>query len=60
MSVTAIAPTALEAETLAKSALLRGPAGARALLAAAGGVLVHDDGDTELTGPLAAGRAVAA
>lgn len=60
VSVTAVAPTALEAETLAKAALLRGPAAARALLAADGGVLVHDDGDAELAGPLAAGRTVAA
>ena len=60
VSVTALAPTALEAETLAKAALLRGPRAAGALLAVHGGVLVHDDGDIELAGPLARPRATAA
>jgi FAD:protein FMN transferase len=45
IAVTALAPTALEAEALAKAALLSGPAaGRRLLLAHHGGVLVEDDG----------------
>ena len=52
IAVTAVGGTALEAETLSKQALLSGPAGARAVLAARGGVLVHDDGDVELVGPV--------
>lgn len=51
IAATALAPSALEAETLAKAALLSGPAPARALLADLGGVLVHEDGDLELLGP---------
>ena len=48
LTVTALAPTALEAEALAKAALLSGPAGARPLLEAhLGGVLIHDDGAVE-------------
>jgi thiamine biosynthesis lipoprotein len=50
ISATALAPTALEAETLAKTALLRGPAAARTLLAPLGGVLVHDSGFVEPVG----------
>jgi len=53
VSVTAVGPCALEAETLAKAALLSGPAAGRELLAAHGGVLVHDDGEVELAGALA-------
>jgi thiamine biosynthesis lipoprotein len=60
VSVTALGPTALEAETLAKAALLSGPAGGRELLAAHGGVLVHDDGEVELAGAVAGLRRVAA
>lgn len=52
VGVTALAPTALEAETLTKMALLLGPAGARRVLAEHGGVVVHDDGDVEEIGPL--------
>ena len=52
ISATAIGGSALEAETLAKQALLSGPSAAREILAARGGVLVHDDGDVELAGPL--------
>jgi len=52
IAATALAPTALEAETLSKAALLGGPAGAREVLAAHGGLMVHDDGDVELAGPL--------
>ena len=50
VQVTALAPTALEAETLAKTALLSGPLAARRLLAPRGGVLVHDDGAVEPVG----------
>lgn len=50
VSATALAPSGLEAETLAKAALLRGPAGARELLGPRGGVLVHDDGAVERVG----------
>jgi thiamine biosynthesis lipoprotein len=45
VAATALAPTALEAEALAKAALLSGPATGRRLLEAChGGVLVRDDG----------------
>ena len=45
IAATALAPTALEAEALAKAALLSGPAdGWRVLHTHHGGVLVHDDG----------------
>jgi len=48
VAATALAPTALEAEALAKAALLSGPAAGAALLRAGhGGVLVHDDGAVE-------------
>lgn len=50
--VTAVAPTTAEAETLAKTALLSGPATARELLAAHGGVLFCDDGRVEGAGQL--------
>jgi thiamine biosynthesis lipoprotein len=59
VSVTALAPTALEAETLAKAALLSGPAVGRRLIAGDGGLLVHDDGAIELVGPLARLRCAA-
>ena len=49
VSATAVAPTALEAETLAKTALLSGPERGRQVLAQ-GGVLVHEDGDVEVVG----------
>jgi thiamine biosynthesis lipoprotein len=52
VQATALAPTALEAETLAKAALLSGPLGARRLLRAKGGLIVRDDGEVELIGPL--------
>ena len=52
ISATALAPTALEAETLAKVALLSGPDRARELLADRGGVLIHDNGDVERLIPL--------
>jgi thiamine biosynthesis lipoprotein len=52
LSATALAPTTLHAETLAKIALLRGPDGAREVLARRGGLLVHGGGDVEPIGPL--------
>jgi thiamine biosynthesis lipoprotein len=50
IGATALAPTALEAETLSKSALLLGAEGARELLRESGGLIVHDDGETEVVG----------
>jgi FAD:protein FMN transferase len=48
VAATALAPTALVAEALAKAALLSGPAAGRRLLRAHfGGVLVHDDGTVD-------------
>jgi thiamine biosynthesis lipoprotein len=47
VQATALAPTALEAETLAKAALLAGPAAGRELLVH-GGVLVLDGGDVDV------------
>jgi thiamine biosynthesis lipoprotein len=47
IGATALAPSALEAETLAKLALLSGPVGARRALSTHGGVIVHDDGSVE-------------
>ncbi|HLM85772.1 MAG TPA: FAD:protein FMN transferase [Solirubrobacteraceae bacterium] len=52
IGVTALGSTALEAETLSKTALLGGPLGARRVLAEHGGLVVHDDGDVEEIGPL--------
>ncbi len=49
---TARAPTALEADLLAKAALLSGPSGAVQLLAEGGGLIVHDDGRVQRIGPL--------
>jgi thiamine biosynthesis lipoprotein len=48
LAATAVGRSALEAEVLAKVALLRGPRGARRALAALGGVLVHEDGAVEV------------
>jgi thiamine biosynthesis lipoprotein len=48
VAVTSLAPTALEAEALAKAALLSGPLGARRWLRPFGGVLFHDDGEMEV------------
>lgn len=50
VGATAVAPSALEAETLAKMALLSGPDGARSVLAGEGGLLFHDDGAVEEVG----------
>jgi thiamine biosynthesis lipoprotein len=52
IGVTALAPSALEAETLSKTALLLGPLGARRVLAEHGGLVVHDDGNVEEIGSL--------
>jgi FAD:protein FMN transferase len=54
IAVTALADTALEAETLSKIALLRGPRDAREVLAAHGGVLIHDSGEVETVGRIGA------
>ena len=52
ISVTALAPSALEAETLSKLALLSGVDGAREVLSQYGGVIVDDAGEAEWLGPL--------
>ena len=54
IQATAFAPTGLEAETLAKTALLRGPHAGRDLLSQHGGALVLDDGSLVLAGIFAA------
>jgi len=51
IAATALAATALEAETLAKAALLSGPEGRR-VLAERGGLIVHDGGRVEPIGRL--------
>jgi thiamine biosynthesis lipoprotein len=48
IAATALAPTAVEAEALAKAALLSGPRHAQRWLRRHGGLIVHDDGTTEL------------
>ncbi|HET7418420.1 MAG TPA: FAD:protein FMN transferase [Solirubrobacterales bacterium] len=53
VGATALGDSALEAETLSKAALLSGPGRGRAILAARGGILIHDSGRAELVGPLA-------
>ena len=50
IGATALAPSALEAETLSKMALLLGPLGARGVLRRHGGVVIYDDGDVEEIG----------
>jgi thiamine biosynthesis lipoprotein len=52
IGATALAGSALEAETLSKLALLGGPEAARRVLAEQGGVIVHDSGEVEAIGPL--------
>jgi FAD:protein FMN transferase len=52
VGATALAATAVEAETLAKAALLSGPAGGREILDERGGLLVHDSGWVERIGSL--------
>jgi FAD:protein FMN transferase len=56
VAATAVADSALEAEVLAKTALLSGPLGARRLLRRRGGVLQHDDGRIEVIPPPAVVR----
>jgi thiamine biosynthesis lipoprotein len=53
IGATALAGSALEAETLSKMALLLGPDGAREVLGPQGGLIVHDSGDVEPIGPVA-------
>jgi FAD:protein FMN transferase len=48
VAATAVAESALDAEVLAKTALLSGPLVARRLLRLRGGVLQHDDGRVEV------------
>ena len=50
IGATALADSALEAETISKMALLLGPEGAREVLAEHGGVIVHDTGSVEVIG----------
>ena len=52
IQVTAVAPTAVEAETLAKAALLSGPEGAGRWLARWGGVAFDDNGCPHVFGAL--------
>jgi thiamine biosynthesis lipoprotein len=52
IGATALADTAVEAETLSKMALLSGPERGREALVEQGGLLVHDDGRVEPVGPL--------
>ena len=52
IGATALGDTAVEAETLAKAALLSGPDGGRAVLAELGGLLVDEDGTVEAVGPI--------
>jgi thiamine biosynthesis lipoprotein len=54
VGATALADTAVEAETLAKAALLSGAGDGREILAERGGLLVHDSGWVERIGPLTA------
>ncbi|HET8757901.1 MAG TPA: FAD:protein FMN transferase, partial [Solirubrobacteraceae bacterium] len=60
IQASALAPTALEAETLAKAALLRGPDAGAELLARHGGALILDDGSLRLAGGVAATTPAAA
>jgi thiamine biosynthesis lipoprotein len=50
VGTTALGATTLEAETIAKAALLSGPEGARELLTPKGGLFVLEDGAVELAG----------
>jgi FAD:protein FMN transferase len=59
IQATALAPTALVAETLAKTALLRGSRGGRELLARHGGALILDDGELVIAGDHEAALALA-
>jgi thiamine biosynthesis lipoprotein len=57
VQATAVADTAVEAEMLAKAALLSGPEGAGAWLADRGGVVILDDGGVVVHGSPAGARA---
>lgn len=52
VAVTALAPTAVEAEALAKQALLLGPDAAPRILARHGGIAIDEDGDVVRIGRL--------
>ncbi len=52
IGATALGRTALESETLAKAALLSGPADGREILGRHGGLLVHEDGEVEVVGQM--------
>jgi thiamine biosynthesis lipoprotein len=52
VGATALAPTALEAEVLAKMALLSGPRGAARILGRHGGLVIRDDGTVDRFGAL--------
>jgi thiamine biosynthesis lipoprotein len=52
IGATALAPTALEAEALAKAALLSGPAGAARWLSRHGGLAIAEDGGVQRFGSL--------
>lgn len=52
IQATAVGATALEAETLAKTAFLSGPERAREVLSERGGLVVLDDGSVEILGSL--------
>jgi FAD:protein FMN transferase len=56
VAVTAVGASAVDAEILAKAALLSGPQGARRLLHVRGGVLQHEDGTTEVVDGLPPAR----
>jgi thiamine biosynthesis lipoprotein len=58
VGATALAPTALEAEALAKAALLSGPARAARWLGTHGGLAIRDDGEVIAFGPLRPRRVV--
>jgi FAD:protein FMN transferase len=60
IGVTALAPSALEAETLAKTALLLGEPGAGAVLQEHGGLVVRDDGEVLEFGPIGERRGLLA
>lgn len=53
ISATAVARTAVEAETLAKTALLSGPLAGRRVLSGMGGVLIGEDGRVDVVPALA-------
>ena len=60
VGATALAPSALEAETLAKTAVLLGEPGAALVLQEHGGLVVRDDGEVEEFGPVGERRALLA